>query len=65
MTMLAQALRQTAVELLRLYRDSEISAPHEPLDVDAVAAWERIAEGTDNAADLDLIRMRALDHAPA
>ena len=62
--MYAQALRQTAIELLRLYHDSEIAAPFEPLDVDAVAAWERIAEGVEVDADLDLIRMRALEYAP-
>ena len=59
----AAALRQTAVELLRLYHESEIAAPFEPLDEDAVAAWRRIAEGRETEDDLNVIELRSLYHA--
>jgi hypothetical protein len=57
------ALQQTAVELLRCYRAHQAGETFEPLDVDAVAAWGKIATGTDTLSDLDLIRMRKVRNA--
>ena len=52
------ALRQTAVELLRIYRGTIGMTEFEPLDVDAIGAWQRIVAGNESKTDLDLIRMR-------
>jgi hypothetical protein len=58
------ALRQTAIELLRLYRASQTTEPFDPMDADAIAAWERIAGGIETGNDLNVIELRSLDNAP-
>ncbi len=52
------ALRQTALELVRQNEAYRAGLPYEPLDVDAIEAWTRIAMGDDTDGDLALIAMR-------
>lgn len=58
--LLTAALRQTANDLLRVYDASRANEPFEPLDEDALQAWERIATGGASVRDLELIEMRAV-----